>query len=92
MTSNDFFLLFAAFAGFVIAPTLLLWGLARLVNHSKNKGGDRGVRSKAKALPDAGDERRREATRSEKSNASLDRLGNGKRWLPWRAFAAPLTE
>ena len=91
MTSNDFFLLFAAFAGFVIAPTLLLWGLARLVNHNKDRGGDRGVRSKAKAITEAGDERRREATRSEKSNASRDRLRNGKRRLPWPALAASST-
>ena len=91
MTSNDFFLLFAAFAGFVIAPTLLLWGLARLVNLDKNRRVDGGVQSNTKAISDAGDERRRGATRSEKSNASLDRLRNDKHRSRWQALAASLT-
>jgi hypothetical protein len=30
MNANDFFLLFVAFGGFLIAPALLLWGIARL--------------------------------------------------------------
>ena len=30
MTANDFFLLFVAFGGFLIAPALLLWGILRL--------------------------------------------------------------
>jgi hypothetical protein len=30
MTANDFFLLFVAFGGFLIAPALLLWGIVRL--------------------------------------------------------------
>lgn len=92
MTSNDFFLLFAAFAGFVIAPALLVWGLARLVSHDKNKGGDRGVPSNTKTMPEAGDDRRREVTRSEKLNAPLDRLRNGKRQLIWQVLAAALTK
>jgi hypothetical protein len=92
MTSNDFFLLFAAFAGFVIAPTLLFWGLARLVNHDKNRGGDRGARSNAEAIPDGGDERTRETTRSEKSNASLDRLRDGKRGVARAGFGGRFDE
>jgi hypothetical protein len=27
MTANDFFLLFVAFGGFLVAPALLLWGI-----------------------------------------------------------------
>jgi hypothetical protein len=30
MTANDFFLLFVAFGGFLVAPALLLWGIVRL--------------------------------------------------------------
>jgi hypothetical protein len=30
MTANDFFLLFVAFGGFLLAPALLLWGIFRL--------------------------------------------------------------
>src|SRR5260370_27890689 len=37
MTAHDFFLLFAAFGGFVIVPALLLWGSARLA-HRKHSG------------------------------------------------------
>ncbi|WP_300783701.1 hypothetical protein [Enhydrobacter sp.] len=77
MTSNDFFLLLAAFAGFVLAPTLLFWGLARLVNHGKNGGADRGLRSNTEAKLRANNEQDKEAARSEESNASLDRLGSG---------------
>jgi hypothetical protein len=32
MTANDFFLLFVAFGGFLIAPALLVWGILRLTH------------------------------------------------------------
>lgn len=89
MTSNDFFLLFAAFAGFVLAPTLLFWGLARLVDHGKNGGADGGLRSNTEANRRADNEQDKEAARSEESNASLDRLGSGSAWLAPGAALSP---
>lgn len=37
MTADDFFLLFIAFGGFVIAPAFVLWGFARIA-HPKQDG------------------------------------------------------
>ena len=69
MTGDDFFLLFAAFAGFVAAPTLLLWGVARLMRHNKAGGSDRGSRPNVGSMDELADKGRREATRSEKRTA-----------------------
>jgi hypothetical protein len=41
MTANDLILLFTAFGGFVVAPALLLWGLARLTQRKQD--GERGT-------------------------------------------------
>jgi hypothetical protein len=32
MTAHDFFLLFVAFGGFLVAPALLFWGIVRLTH------------------------------------------------------------
>jgi hypothetical protein len=36
MTSNDFFLLFVAFGGFLVAPALLLWGFSCLTRRKSD--------------------------------------------------------
>src|SRR6185437_2578854 len=64
MTSNDFSLLFAAFAGFVIAPALFIWGLAYLVKRNKSRRNGPGARSNIEPIDAASDEGTREAIRS----------------------------
>ena len=62
MTAKDFYLLFAAFAGFVGAPALLVWGLLRLwpgrspttpgPGQGPDKGPDKGPSRKALQAPE----------------------------------------
>ena len=88
MTGDDFFLLFAAFAGFVAAPTLLLWGLARLIRHNKAGGGDRGGRSDPGPMDEPGDKGRREATRPKKQTEFLHRFHTARSFA-WVTKSSP---
>jgi len=72
MTSNDFTLLFAAFAGFVIAPAFFLWGVAYLVNRNKSGRSDPGVRSNIEPIDDARTHGTTEATHSVDQARSAD--------------------
>ena len=83
MTSNDFTLLFAAFAGFVIAPAFFLWGVAYLVNHNKSGRSDPGARSNIEPIDDARTEGKRAATHSVDQVRSADDAD-----VPnWRSYA-----
>lgn len=75
MTADDFFLLFVAFGGFVIAPALLLWGFARLT-HRKQSGGKRGLGNPpdVDSTDAPSGDGRKEAARSGRANEFLRRL------------------
>ena len=73
MTADDFFLLFIAFGGFVIAPALLLWGVARITRRKQN--GTRGpdIRPDIDSPDASNGDRRKEAAPSGKANDFLRR-------------------
>lgn len=79
MTAHDFFLLFAAFGGFVIVPALLLWGSARLAHrkHSERRGP--GIRPDVDSTDASSGDETKEATRSGKANEFLRWLNTAKR-------------
>src|SRR5260370_9753399 len=71
MTAHDFFLLFAAFGGFVIVPALLLWGSARLAHrkHSGRRGP--GIRPDVDSTHASSSDETKETARSRKANEFL---------------------
>jgi hypothetical protein len=79
MTAHDFFLLFAAFGGFVIVPALLFWGSARLAHrkHSERRGP--GIRPDVDSTDASSGDETKEATRSGKANEFLRWLNTAKR-------------
>lgn len=79
MTANDFFLLFTAFGGFVIAPTLLLWGIGMIAR--RNQKGTRGpdVRPDVHSSGPSRDHGRKETARSEKALRRLVSCGDACR-------------
>src|SRR6266481_6219997 len=74
MTANDFFLLFAAFGGFVIAPALLLWGFARITHRKRGGTSSPDIRPDVDSSDASSGGGRREAARSGKANRFLRRL------------------
>jgi len=74
MTANDFFLLFAAFGGFVIAPALLLWGFARITNRKRGGTSSPDIRPDVDSSDASSGGGRREAARSGKANRFLRQL------------------
>jgi hypothetical protein len=88
MTTDDFFLLFAAFGGFVIVPALLLWGFARLAHREQNGRPGPGIRPDVDSTDASSGDGRREAARSGKANEFFRLLNTGKgRWS--RAVQCP---
>ena len=85
MTAHDFFLLFAAFGGFVIVPALLLWGFARL-SHRKHSGRrGPGLRPDVDPTDASSGDETKEPARSGKANEFLRWL-NTKRRLRLQQF------
>lgn len=76
MTADDFFLLFIAFGGFVIAPALMLWGFARVTDRKQD--GKRGPDSRPDVdSPSASNgDGRKEAAQSGRANNFLRRLAD----------------
>jgi len=88
MTTDDFFLLFAAFGGFVIVPALLLWGFARLAHRKQNGRPGAGIRPDVDSTDASSGDGRREAARSGKANEFFRLLNTGKaRWSRGRAMS-----
>ena len=80
MTAHDFFLLFAAFGGFVIVPALLLlWGFARLAHrkHSGRRGP--GLRPDVDPTDASSGDETKEPARSGKANEFLRWLNTKRR-------------
>jgi hypothetical protein len=79
MTAHDFFLLFAAFGGFVIVPALLLWGFARLAHrkHSGRRGP--GLRPDVDPTDASSGDETKEPARSGKANEYLRWLNTKRR-------------
>ena len=67
MTGRDFFLLFVAFGGFVIAPALLIWGLSYFTRGPRDESKGPGVRPTAKPTPAQRDDEGREPAQSAKA-------------------------
>src|SRR5260370_33279670 len=84
MTAHDFFLLFAAFGGFVIVPALLLRGFSRLAHrkHSGRRGP--GIRPDVDSTDASTGDETKEPARSGKANEFLRWL-NTKRRLRMKA-------
>ena len=78
MTTNDFILLFTAFGGFVIAPTLLFWGLSRLTNRKQDGARGPNIRPDVDSPDATGGDRSHEIERSRKANDLLRRRDAGK--------------
>jgi hypothetical protein len=74
MTADDFFLLFIAFGGFVVAPALLLWSFVRIADRKQD--GKRGpdVRPDVGSPGASNGDGRKEAARSGRASDSLRRL------------------
>jgi hypothetical protein len=75
MTADDFFLLLAAFGGFVVAPALLLWGFTLLAQRTRGGAGGPGIRPDI-GMPDAsrGDQRREAAPGHDQERQATIRL------------------
>lgn len=71
MTADDFFLLFIAFGGFVIAPGLVIWSFARIADRKQD--GKRGpdVRPDVDSQGTSSGDGRKEAARSGRANDFL---------------------
>lgn len=76
MTADDFFLLFAAFGGFVILPALLFWAFARVADRRQGVSKDPGTPPDVDSRDAPGGEGRKEAARS-RANEFLRRLNTG---------------
>jgi hypothetical protein len=76
MTTDDFFLLFVAFGGFVILPALLFWAFARVADRKQSVSRDPRTPPDIGSRDASGGEGRKEAARS-RANEFLRRLSTG---------------
>lgn len=74
MTADDFFLLFVAFGGFVVAPALLLWGVARIFGRKQNGRQGPDFRPDVDSPGASNGDERQEAARSGRANDFLHRV------------------
>jgi hypothetical protein len=74
MTADDFFLLFTAIGGFVIAPALLLWGFARITHRKQDGARGPDIRPDVESPDASGGDRSHEVARSRKANDFRERL------------------
>lgn len=74
MTADDFFLLFIAFGGFVIAPAFLLWSFARIADREQHGKQGPDIRPDLDSPDGPNGDERKEAARSGRTNDFLHRL------------------